>query len=158
MRRVTLQTRCRRITADEASVGPDRSRAAVCTIGYAAFMSFSREDLALLGAAEEVEIETGLPDGPRHRTIIWIVVDGSDVFVRSVRGPGGRWYREVVANADVGLHLDGRRLAARAIPAGDPGSIARTSSALKTKYARDPALAAMLRPNTLDTTIRLEPA
>lgn len=121
-------------------------------------MSFSREDLALLGAAEEVEIETGLPDAPRHRTIIWIVVDGSDVFVRSVRGPAGRWYRELVANPDVGVHLDGRRLAAKAVPARDPKSITRTSSSLKTKYARDPALGAMLRPDTLDTTIRLEPA
>lgn len=129
-----------------------------CTIGYAAFMSFSREDLALLGAAEEVEIETGLPDGPRHRTIIWIVVDGSDVFVRSVRGPAGRWYRELVANPEVAVHLDGRRLASRAVPARDPESVTRTSSSLKTKYARDPAMRAMLRPDTLDTTIRLEPA
>ncbi len=121
-------------------------------------MSFSREDLTLLGAAEEVEIETGLPDAPRHRTIIWIVVDGSDVFVRSVRGPTGRWYRECVANPEVGVHLDGRRLAARAVSARDPESIARTTSSLKTKYARDPALRSMLRPDTLDTTIRLEPA
>ena len=38
---------------------------------------------------EEIEIETARPDGPPHRTIIWVVVDGDDAFVRSVNGAGG---------------------------------------------------------------------
>ncbi|HKG56810.1 MAG TPA: DUF2255 family protein, partial [Candidatus Limnocylindrales bacterium] len=67
-------------------------------------MSFSREDLSLLAQAEEVDIETGPPAGPRRRTTIWIVVDGSEVFVRSVRGSSGRWYRELLDAPDVTIH------------------------------------------------------
>jgi hypothetical protein len=126
-------------------------------MGYASAVSFPDEDLALLARTEEVRIETQAPNGPPHRTIIWIVVDGEDVFVRSVRGARGRWYREAVANPAVGILVDRRRLAATAIAATDPASIERASEALRRKYARDPALRTMLAPGTLDTTLRLEP-
>jgi hypothetical protein len=56
-------------------------------------MSFATDDLQRLAAAEEIEIETQAPDGPVHRTIIWVLVEGGDVFLRSVRGDRGRWFR-----------------------------------------------------------------
>lgn len=126
-------------------------------------MSFSTDDLALLERSEEVDIETRAPGGDAHTAIIWVVVDAGDVFVRSVRGERGRWYREavanpVVANPAVALLVDGRRLTATAIAASDPDSVERASDALRRKYAADPALATMLREHTLPTTLRLEPA
>jgi hypothetical protein len=127
-------------------------------MGYAAAMSFAAEDLALLESAEEVQVETQAPGGPVHRTIIWIVVDGDETFIRSVRGERGRWYREAKANPAIAIHVDGRRLPATAIPATDPASIERTSNALARKYGRDPALRSMLIPENLDTTLRVEPA
>jgi hypothetical protein len=121
-------------------------------------MPFSPEDLELLAHDEEIRIETSAADGSVHRTIIWVVVDGQDVFVRSVRGERGRWYREALARPDVAIHADGRRLAARATHTPDPNSVARTTAALERKYAADPALRTMVRPHTLETTLRLEPA
>ena len=121
-------------------------------------MSFASDDLARIAQAEEIEIETQAPDAPVHRTRIWIVVDGEDVFVRSVRGETGRWYREATANPAVAIHVDGRRLPATAIPATDPDSIERTSAALREKYDRIPGLRPMLKPDVLDATLRLEPA
>lgn len=121
-------------------------------------MSFAPEDLAELEAAEEVRVETQKPDGPVHRTIVWIVVDDDDVFVRSVRGPAGRWFREAEANPAIAIHVNGRRLPATAIPATDPDSIERCSNAFRRKYASDPALRTMLVPKTLETTLRVEPA
>ena len=57
------------------------------------------------------------------------------------------------------IHVDGRRLAATAIPATDPDSIERISAALQAKYAHDPeSLATMLEPEMLDANYRLEPA
>src|SRR4051794_8845427 len=103
-------------------------------------MTFSRDDLALLAETEEVDIETGPSGGPSHRTTIWIVVDGADVFVRSVRGEAGRWYREALANPSVAIHVDGRRIPATAVRATDPSSVERTSARLREKYARDPAM------------------
>jgi hypothetical protein len=82
--------------------------------------SFAPETLRLIDEAKEVHIETRRDeDAPVHRTTIWLVTVGSTVFVRSVRGEEGRWYREVSANPAAALHVGGF----------DPGDAA----------ARDPA-------------------
>jgi hypothetical protein len=121
-------------------------------------MSFADDDLALIEAAEEVTIETQAPDRPARKTVIWVVVDDGEVYVRSVRGEQGRWYQACVANSTVAVIVDGKRLVATAIPANDPDSIDRVSAALERKYARDPGLKPMLKPEALETTLRLEPA
>ncbi|MFL5727002.1 MAG: nitroreductase/quinone reductase family protein [Chloroflexota bacterium] len=121
-------------------------------------MSYSSEDLGALADAEEVEIETQAPEGPSHRTVIWIVVDDGEAFVRTYKGPGSRWYREAIANPAVALHVRGRRLASTAIPATDPDSIDRVSAAYRRKYAADRATDAMVAASNLPTTLRLEPA
>lgn len=128
-------------------------------MGYAGRVSFSGEDLAAIDAAEEVRIETQAPGGEAHRTIIWIMVDDGEVFVRSVNGEDGRWYQEAKANPAVAIHVDGRRLPATAIRADDPDSIDRVSEALRRKYPTQGAsLRSMLQPHNFATTLRLEPA
>jgi hypothetical protein len=122
-------------------------------------MSFQGEDLTAIGAAEEIRIETQAPGDSAHRTIIWVVVDNGEVFVRSVNGERARWYREAKANPAVAIHLGEQRLPATAIPADDPDSIDRVSAALRAKYSRwGGSLQSMLEPHTLPTTLRLEPA
>ena len=104
-------------------------------MGYAPAMPFAPADLAALEAAEEIEIETrASADARAHRTIIWIMTDGADAFVRSVRGPAGRWYREALADPRVVVHAGGRTLPARVVPAPDEESIARTNAGLRRKY------------------------
>jgi hypothetical protein len=120
-------------------------------------MSFSIQDLALLEAAEEIEIETQAPENESRRTVIWVVVDGNDAFVRTVRGTGSRWFRDVVANPAVAIHVNGKRLPASAIAATDPDSIDRASAGYRRKYSGDSAVKSMVRPEVLDTTLRLEP-
>ena len=126
-------------------------------MGYAARMHFEPGELALLADTKEIEIETALPGGPAHRTIIWVVVDGDDAFVRSVNGANARWYREAVANPPVTIHAPGLVLLARAAAAVDSASIRRTSDALKRKYTGRDGTERMLRPEVLDTTLRLTP-
>ena len=120
-------------------------------------MSFSTQDLALLNAAEEVEIETQAPEMEPRRTVIWVVVDGNDVFVRTYRGPDSRWYREVAANPAVAIHVGDKRLSASAMSATDPDSIERASAGFLRKYSGDPAAKSMVLPAVLETTLRLEP-
>ena len=127
-------------------------------IGYAGLMSFSTEDLDLLDRTQEIEIETQAPDKAARRTVIWVVVDDDEVFVRTYRGAGSRWFRDVEANPAVAVHVRGKRLPATAIPATDPDAIERTSAGFLRKYAGDPAAKAMIKPDILDTTLRLEPA
>jgi hypothetical protein len=122
---------------------------------------FPPDVLDLFVRSEEVEIETNrrMQGGaPPRRTVIWIVVQGGDVFVRSVRGERGRWYRDLLADPNGALHVDGRRIRFRAIRADDASSTQRCSQGLEEEYARDPSLGAMLRPEVLPTTLRLEPA
>jgi hypothetical protein len=125
-------------------------------MGYPFRMGFSQDELDLIDRTQEVEIETGSPTGETHRTIVWSVVDGDSVFVRSYRGATARWYREASANPSVALHVDGRRLPATVVPAHDPDSIERTSAGFLRKYPDDPATPRMVRPEVLDLTFRLE--
>jgi hypothetical protein len=121
-------------------------------------VTFEENDLARLAEVEEIEIETRAPEGAIHRTIIWpVVVDGS-VLIRSYRGPDARWYREALGDPDVALHVDGRRLAARVMPAPDDASVAACSAAFEAKYPTDPATRAMVRSEVLGTTLRVEAA
>ena len=121
-------------------------------------MPFEETDLAALGDAVEIRIETQAPDGPVHKTIIWVVVVDGRAFIRSYRGPGARWYREALANPAVAAHVGDRRLAATAIRADDPDTIERVSAAMLKKYAGDPAARSMVKDEVLETTLRLEPA
>ncbi len=121
-------------------------------------MPFPAPELTLLDETAEIEIETEAPAGGTHRTIIWVVVDGLDAFVRSVNGSTARWYREARAHPAVTIHVGGRALAAIAEPATDPDSVRRTSDALVRKYAGESVdLNSMLVPGILDTTLRLVP-
>ena len=122
-------------------------------------MSFEAELLRRIDATDEVQIESSLESGASRRTIIWIVVDDGRVYVRSVRGPNGKWYQRLTARPDGAIHVAGTRTPVRAVSVGDPGEIERVSEALRRKYAtHGSSLANMLRPETLPTTLRLEPS
>jgi hypothetical protein len=109
-------------------------------------------------AAREVDIETRQAgDAPAHRTTIWVVVDGGDVYVRSWRGAAGRWHRELTANPVAVLHVEGEAVRVRAVAATDSESVERASAGYRQKYADSPNVGSMLRDEILDTTVRLEP-
>lgn len=119
---------------------------------------YEASDLGLLRDEDEVEIETTAgQEGPIHRAIIWVVVDDQDrVLIRSYRGPGARWFREITANPDSRVRVRGRALAVRAIPATDLERVSACSEGLRRKYAGDPAMHQMLRVH-LETTLELVP-
>ena len=121
-------------------------------------MIFPESDLAALDAAEEIEIETRAPGGDVHRTIVWPVVRDGTVYLRSYRGPSGRWYREALTEPSVALHVDGRRVPGRVEAAADPPSVEACSEGLRAKYPRTQSLAAMLVDEVVRTTIRIVPA
>ena len=125
---------------------------------YRAQVSFDRGDLELLTGTGEIQIETGQPDGPVHSAIIWVVVDGEDVFVRSWLGARARWYREAVANPVVTIVAGDRRLPAIAVDATDPDSVRRCSDGFLTKYRKSKSAQSMVAEDILDTTLRLEPS
>jgi hypothetical protein len=118
-------------------------------------MSLTAEQLQEIGEAREVVIETKRGDRVIG-TVIWVVVEGDDVYVRSVRGESGRWYQRAVADPEVALRVRDARFEFTAVPANDTDSVESASEALRRKY-RGRSLENMLLPETLGTTLRLEP-
>lgn len=120
-------------------------------------MSFNTDALEKLDSTQEVHIETN-EGGRAYRTIIWIVVDDGEVFIRSVRGDSGKWYQRALTDPNVAVITGNDRIPAIAVPASDPGSVERVDQALRDKYRPGGSLDAMLRPEVLGTTMRLDPA
>jgi hypothetical protein len=123
--------------------------------------TFDPETLRLLDETREVRIETRRDgDSPEHRTIIWVVVVEGEVFVRSLRGPRGRWYREISSNPEGALHVEDERIAVRAASATEGATVDVVSAAFRSKYQQSsPASTeAMVRPEILPTTLKLSPA
>ena len=116
---------------------------------------FDQETLRKLRGLKEAAIRT--PKHPGNAVIIWIVVSGTDVFVRSVRGTEGRWYRDLATGGPATLEFNGEQLAVQAVSATDTGSIERASQEFLSKYRASPYAASIVRPEVLDTTLRLDP-
>jgi hypothetical protein len=122
-------------------------------------MAFDSGFVEKVAATGEVEIGTRRANGEMVRTIIWVVVDGGRIYVRSVEGEKGWWYRRLRRDPLGELHVGGSSAPVRAVAVEDPAEIERVSAALRAKYARQAgSLARMLQPETLPTTLRLEPA
>ena len=121
-------------------------------------MTFEESDLDLLATTKEIRVETRSAAGEVHKTIVWPVVRDGVVYLRSYKGPSGRWYREALAEPEIALLFDRRRVAARAVPATDAASVEACSEALREKYRRSYSLEPMLVPDVLPTTLRIEPA
>ena len=117
--------------------------------------NFDAETLRELHDVQEVVIRTG--KHPESAVAIWLVVADDEVFVRSVRGAEGRWYRDLAAGGSATLELAGRQLAVQASPASDANSVARASHEYLRKYQPSPYAQSMVRAEVLPTTLRLEP-
>ena len=56
--------------------------------------TWKSDELAKIGAAEEVQIASLRRDGTLRKPVtIWVVRHGDDLYVRSVRGSTGHWFR-----------------------------------------------------------------
>ncbi len=117
--------------------------------------NFDEERLRALAEIEEVAIRT--EKHPQSAVVIWVVVDGGEVFIRSVKGAKGRWYKDLAAGGRASLEFSGLSLAVEAVPAADERSIARASRQYLAKYRASPYAEAMVREEVLATTLRVEP-
>src|SRR5215203_2557309 len=116
--------------ADRLANPSQRSSAKKATLRRPMNASFDAETLRLLDETKEVYIETRRDgDSPEHRTIIWVVVVEDEVFVRSVRGQRGRWYREISSNPEGAMHVEDDRIPVHATPATDEPTVDAVSDA-----------------------------
>jgi hypothetical protein len=70
--------------------------------------TWTSEELAKIGNAEELAIASRRPDGTlRPFVTIWVVRAGDDLYVRSVKGRSGTWYRRALAAGEGRLRAGG---------------------------------------------------
>jgi hypothetical protein len=120
---------------------------------------FSEVALKKFAEAKEVDVETRSADGKLHSVTIWIVVVDGVPYVRSVRGPKGRWFRELMARKEGAIKVGRVRHPVRPYLVKDDATNALVSQAIDTKYKTSRAsVIAMVRSEVLATTARLEPA
>ena len=116
---------------------------------------FEPDTLRELRDTHEVAIRT--EKHPNSAVVIWVVVADDEVFVRSVRGNKGRWYRDLAAGGSATLEFAGRRVEVQALPVSDADPITRASREYLRKYQPSPYAQSMVRAEVLATTLRLEP-
>jgi hypothetical protein len=114
-------------------------------------------DLRQLAEVEEISIGFTRPDGSTGSTPVWVVHAGEAIFVRSIRGRGGGWYRRLRANPD-GEVGDGAHIhPVRARPVQDAGTVEAVTGAYAAKYGDSPYVGPLLTEEAADATLRLEP-
>jgi hypothetical protein len=70
--------------------------------------SWTADDLDAIGTADELRIASPRADGSlRPYTTIWVVRVGDDLYVRSVRGRRGGWFRHAVERGEGRIRAGG---------------------------------------------------
>jgi len=119
---------------------------------------WNRNELEAIGAAAELSVAPRRPDGTlRPFTTIWVVRIGDDLYVRSYRGPSGRWYRVAVRVGSGRISGGGveRDVSFEQTAAVEP---ARIDEAQRAKYGRSRYVGAMLSADAAATTLPLIPS
>jgi hypothetical protein len=113
-------------------------------------------ELRHVADANEISIGFQRPDGSTGSTPVWDVGIGSDVFVRSMNGPSGGWYRRLRANPDGWVRENGHEHPVHAVPVEDEDTLAAVTQAYETKYRGSPYLPPFLNEEAVHSTLRLE--
>jgi hypothetical protein len=120
---------------------------------------WTSDELTRIGSSEELEVAALRPDGTRRdRVTIWVVPHGDDVYVRSVNGPAGGWYRGTQATHQGRIWAGGVEKDVTFVDAGNEVE-GEVDAAYRRKYRRYPAsiVNSVLTPQARSTTTRLVP-
>jgi hypothetical protein len=98
---------------------------------------WTSEELYHIGMAEELEIQPLHSDGSLHSPVtIWVVRIGNDLYVRSIKGSDGLWYRAVQERHAGRVEAGGVSKDVAFIDETDPQINARIDAAYRAKYGQ----------------------
>ncbi|HLJ61594.1 MAG TPA: DUF2255 family protein [bacterium] len=98
--------------------------------------TWTNDELAKIGAAEELEIASLRRDGTlRHPVTIWVVRHGDDLYVRAVNGRSGAWFRGTRARHEGHIQAGGIGKDVTFVDA-DPEINDQIDAAYRAKYRR----------------------
>jgi len=112
---------------------------------------WTNEELARIGAAEEMEIAPLRRDDTlRHPVTIWVVRDGDDIYVRSVNGRTAAWFRAAQARHEGHIEAGGIEKDVTFVDVDTADDVEKQiDSAYRGKYRRYAA-------STVNTTLTVE--
>jgi hypothetical protein len=120
---------------------------------------WTRDELTKIGAADELEIASLRRDGTlRHATTIWVIRLGDDLYVRSVNGRTGAWFRGTQVRREGQISAGGVERDVKFVDADDDINTP-IDDAYRSKYSRyaQSIVGSVLTPEARSATIRLVP-
>lgn len=123
--------------------------------------AWTPEELDRISTAEELNLQSLRGDGSlRDPVTMWVVRDGDDVYVRSVKGSQGPWFRGARARGEGRIRAGGVDKDVAFVDVGEgPETTPRLDAAYQAKYGRYPAdiVGSVVTPQAQAATIRLVP-
>jgi len=121
--------------------------------------AWTRGELDKIAAADEVEIASLRHDGTlRSPVTVWVIRHGDDLYVRSVKGPAGAWFRGTKSRNEGRIQAGG---VARDVTFGEADDTLsdEIDDAYRAKYRRYAAniVNSVLSPQARSATLRLVP-
>ncbi|MET7684539.1 DUF2255 family protein [Streptomyces sp. NPDC005423] len=115
-------------------------------------------DLEKIAAAEELDLASERDNGTlRDPVTMWVVRSGDSLYVHSVKGTDGPWYRGTRSRRQGRVEAGGVRRDVTFRPA-DPGEYAGVDAAYREKYGRHTSIVEhVLTEAARVSTLRLEP-
>ncbi|MFD9029551.1 DUF2255 family protein [Streptomyces sp. NPDC059567] len=115
-------------------------------------------ELERIGAAEEIDLESERGDGTlRAPVTMWMVRDGDGIFVRSVKGREGPWFRGAQTRHQGRVRAGGITKDVTFRDA-DPAVYDRVDAAYREKYGRYTGIVdTVLTPQSRAATLQLVP-
>ena len=121
--------------------------------------AWTRDELPKVARAEELEIASVRPDGTLRKPVtIWVVREGDSLYVRSVKGPTGAWFRGTQERHEGRIRAGGVEKDVTFVNA-DHDIDDAVDAAYRAKYRRyaGSILNSVLTPQARSTTIKLVP-
>ena len=121
--------------------------------------TWAAADLALLGAAAELEIAVERADGTRRPWVpIWVVCADGQVYVRTWYRRGTGWFGAAVRTRRAAIRVPGLTADVGVADIGDGSAQIRDAvdDAYRRKYGAGSG--SMVTPSAVATTLRLDPA
>ena len=122
--------------------------------------TWTSDELSKIGTAEELEIASLRRDGTlRNPVTIWVVRHGDDLFVRSVNGRKGAWFRGTQVRREGRIQAGGVDKDVAFVEEAGPDLNAQIDAAYRTKYRRYAAniIGSVLSPEARAATIKVVP-
>lgn len=118
------------------------------------------DELAKIGQADELQLASQRRDGSlRDPVIMWVVRDGDDLYVRSMHGPEGAWFRRTQARHQGRIRSGGVDKDVAFVVDTDRAVNDRIDAGYRSKYGRYGAntVGGVVNPASRTATIKLVP-